>query len=160
MSLLTDTFIDITDRENFRQLCWNPAVLSLSGLTASRLDSLRRLVGMGYAVEEAIPQFNRYIFTLSVGGQEFKRRIDARRIPVAQALAERGLTEADVRKAAPRKPTRDAASAARCYPTLTFLERLLAGDPQVTRNDDGQFSSPQLTREYVENFCQRNNLTR
>ena len=80
MSLLTDTFINTTDRENFRHLCWNPAVLSPSGLTASRLDSLRRLVGMGYAVEEALPQFNRYVFTLSVVGQEFKRRIDARRI--------------------------------------------------------------------------------
>ena len=82
---------------------------------------------------------------------------------MAQALAERGLTEADVKKAAlasRRRPSLAEASAERKYPRFTKEWASYKLGPALVENEDGQFSAAQLTREYVEKFCLMNNLTR
>ena len=50
----------------------------------------------------------------------------------------------------------NAAGKGRIYPTLASVN--LPGDPSVTKNDDGQISSPAMTKRYVERYVRTNNL--
>lgn len=50
-----------------------------------------------------------------------------------------------------------AAGAGRKYPTLSSVT---IGSEPVTRNEDGQISSPGMTARYVDRFCGQNHYKR
>lgn len=54
-------------------------------------------------------------------------------------------------------PMGQAAGAGRTYPTLSSVT---VASETVTRNDDGQVSSPGMTARYVESFLYKNHLKR
>lgn len=54
-------------------------------------------------------------------------------------------------------PMVQSAGKGRAYPTL---ESVTVAKEAVTRNDDGQVSSPGMTARYVESFLSKNKLKR